>query len=275
MTTVQKIIKWCAIALAICLIAGIVASILGLLGIIGGVSMLGGLAKDAAPVDASFGPFAAEVTVLDMQIGAADIRIETGESLMVWTDNPYISVEQKQGKLVIREKSHVAHLSGSELVLTIPAGYVFEQVDMETGAGRISAEELRCRDLDLELGAGKAELDLLEVTDRADIDGGAGEMEIHSGAIRSLDFDMGVGQARITAALTGQTDVAAGVGALYMTVLGSGMEDYTISVEQGIGQVRIGGTAYTGDALIGSGPERMNIEGGIGSVDITFEEPAA
>lgn len=266
MTTLQKIIKYCAIAFAIFLIVSIASGILGAFGVLAGISARDD-AVTADPVDRDFGPYNETVRDLDMDIGGADIRILRGDALRAETDNPYIRAEVKNGTLIIREDSHIADLEGSTLTLYIPDDQTFEEVDIVTGAGVIRTEALTCRELDLQLGAGKAELSDLTVTGDADISGGAGQFIIHSGAVHNLDFDMGVGEAEITAELTGDIEVSAGVGALRMNVQGS-REDYTIRTERGLGRIVIDGSDDFANS--GNGQHRMDLEGGIGDIQVEF-----
>lgn len=268
MTELHKIIKICAIALAILLIISIASGVLKVLGVLTGIS-LWNERNHAEPVDQSFGPFSEEVRSLELEIGAADIHIVVGDVFRGETDNPYIEVTERGGRLTIREKSHIADLEGSNLTIYIPRDRSFQEVDVTTGAGRIQVEFLNCEKLELDLGAGQAVIEDMTVTADADVDGGAGQILINNGQFHNLSFDMGVGETVITAALTGKTDLSAGVGALRMTVLGS-KEDYTIHADQGIGRILIDGTSCSDDSRIGTGPNRIELDGGIGDIQLDF-----
>lgn len=271
MTQMQKLIKYLAIALGLFLIVSIASGILAVLSAISGIGYLADevLSDDRSGV-AFQESFSDQAKILDIEIGAADVSIVTGAELRVETDNPYISVKENTGTLIIREESHIAILEGSKLTLYIPEDMVFTKASITTGAGRIQAEQLSCRKLDLELGAGMAEFQTLSATDSADIDGGAGQILIHDGSLNNLDFDMGVGEGNIVTALTGQADITAGVGALYLTVLGA-EEDYTVRAEQGLGRVEVENSTISGQSSIGSGPNVLDIEGGIGNITVDFE----
>lgn len=270
MTTLQKVIKWLAIALAVFLIVAIVASIVGVVAAIAGIHSLRG--NNTLPNEHEELTFnASEIQTLDMEIGAANIQILSGDELRVETDNPCISIYTRlDGTLYIEEESHIGNLDGSTLTIYIPDDMVFDHADITTGAGVITLETLTCRKLELELGAGKAELENLTVTGDADIDGGAGQLIIKNSSFHDLSFDMGVGQGNIDAALTGDSDITAGIGALHLTVLGNA-EDYTVHAEQCLGRVEVDNRGISGEYTIGSGPNRLNIEGGIGNISVDFE----
>lgn len=273
MTSIQKVIKYLAIAFAVVLIVAIFSGIIGIIAAISGIaSWSNDRATATVQTDTVYsGTISSDIHHLDMQIGAANVVIETGEFLSVETDNPYITVTEQDEKLLIREKSHIANLDSSTVTVCIPEDLVFDEVDITTGAGLINLETLTCRELDMELGAGKVEMDNLNVTGDADIDGGAGQIIIHSGNLNNLSFDMGVGEGDVVTVLTGQCDISAGIGALYLTIPGK-LEDYTIHTEQGIGRIEVDNMAMKGHGTIGSGANRLEIEGGIGNITVDFED---
>lgn len=270
MTTLQKIIKYLALAFAIFLILAIISGVVGVFTAIAGIAAWrDDRAASSEPADVTFD--ASEVRSLDMEIAAANIRVLCGDELNVETDNPYISVyTSNNGTLHIEEESHIGDLDGSTLTVYIPEDMVFDEANITTGAGRIQAEQLVCRELDLELGAGEAEFQTLTVTDSADIEGGAGQIVVHDGRLHDLAFEMGVGEGDIVAVITGDSQITAGVGALYLTIPAS-PEDYTIHAEQGIGRIEIDNTHITGESTVGSGPNRLELDGGIGNITVDFE----
>lgn len=220
--------------------------------------------------DQSFGPFTQDILRVELEIGGAEVLITRGDVLLVETDNPYITAEERSGTLKIEERSHIADLDSSTVTIYIPKELVFEDVDISTGAGRLQLDALACRQLELELGAGLAEIYDLTVEHSASIDGGAGKIVLHNGDLNRLDFDMGVGEADIVTALSGDSEISAGVGALYLTVLGD-MADFTVDAQGGIGKVEVENTSVTLHETIGSGSTRLEIEGGVGSITVDFE----
>lgn len=231
------------------------------------VLLLSGCDDVAESVDSAW-KITESISVLELEIGAADVRIREGEQFRVETDNPFIKVSMRNGTLIIREEPHVADLESSILLIEYPAGTSFREVDMDLGAGRLEMDSLICGELDLDLGAGKTEIHVLNVTDSADITGGAGEILIHSGNIRNLDLELGVGNGGITAHLTGKAEIDAGVGSLNLTVLAP-MEDYSVKVTTGLGGVYLDGQLIR-NGIHGSGPNTIKVSGGVGKVSVVF-----
>lgn len=214
--------------------------------------------------------FSHNILALEMKIGAADIRILSGEQFRIETDNPHITAEENRGILVIREKSHIDDLENSTLTLYIPRGFLLEDAEIIAGAGKLEIEGLICRELDLNLGAGMAEIHSLTAERSADIEGGAGKILIHDSKLHNLDFEMGVGEAEIFSLLTGDAEISAGVGQLALTIPAH-REDYTIRAKSGIGSIEIAGDGIIGQKTLGSGPDRIELESGIGNIHVYFE----
>lgn len=231
------------------------------------VLLLTGCEDVAEPVD-SVTKITEGVSVLELEIGAADVHVREGEQFRVETDNPFIKVTLRNGVLTLREEPHAADLESSKLVIEYPAGTSFREVEMDLGAGRLEIDALICGELDLDLGAGKTEIHSLTVTDSADISGGAGEILIHSGEIRNLDLELGVGSGVITALLTGSAEIDAGVGNLELNIPAP-ETDYTMKVTTGLGGVYLDGQLVR-NGTHGTGPNKIKVSGGIGKVVVVF-----
>ena len=124
--------------------------------------------------------------------------------------------------------------------------------------------------MQLELGAGDVKISELIAKTSADIDGGAGRIEISSGAMHDLSLSMGVGELDLASALSGDADLDYGIGKATLTLIGKA-DDYRISVEKGIGAVTVDGKAAKDDGVYGNGSSEVDIDGGIGKIDVLFE----
>ena len=58
---------------------------------------------------------------------------------------------------------------------------------------------------------------------------------------------------------------------LSLSLLG-GEDDYFIKLDKGLGDATIDGQSMSDDSIFGTGDNRINIDGGIGSIDIDFKE---
>ena len=276
MTEAQRIIKYLAIAFAVFLTVAIIGGILSAVGVLGGIFLGGDRAEADATGELKTYAVASGISELNIHINAADITIKEGSAFSVESNLKNLTVEEKNGCLILKDLTTIK-LNGSntyqDAVLTIyvPAGTVFDSINLKTGAGRVSAGELLAETVDIELGAGDAWIDTLVASKSADIEGGAGRITISGGALHNLDLDMGVGQLNLTAALSGECQLELGVGESNITLLGS-RADYALDIEKGIGEVRVDGKPVSDFGSSGNGTAEVEIHGGIGAIYVEFKE---
>lgn len=275
MTTFQKIIKYCATALAVFLIVTIIGGAVTALLAISGVKTLKNEIKENKAEFSELKEYtvSSEVEALDIEVGAADIVIEKGDKLTVRYSGVNFDFSEEDGKLEIEndDDSFLGFDAAGKLVVTVPDKKSFKKVALSAGAGDIFIESLSCGSLDLDLGAGQIDIDYIRAKNDANIDGGAGEMVIASGDINNLDISLGVGKTELKALLTGKSTVEAGVGELVLTLQGK-KDDYTVFAETGIGEFSVDGERVSDGYTVGDGASLVEIEGGIGAVRVNFEE---
>ena len=128
-----------------------------------------------------------DIQSLDIQINAADFKIEHGDEFLVKSNLKYLSVSEKDGILKITDdaKSN-SNYSNAVLTLYVPNGIVFDDVDIATGAAKLTVDTLSANSLELNLGAGDVQFESLHALKNADIEGGAGQITIASGTLNIL-----------------------------------------------------------------------------------------
>lgn len=275
----QKVIKAFALALAVFLIVSMGVAL------IGGVSFLIALSGGD---DANFGDSGtwvgeeyekSTVRKLEMNVKATNVKfrmVDEGDLVRVETNNEYVTtwVDEESGKLNVVEKSHGIFGWGGvgEVVVYVRDGMRFDEVEVEVGAGTLSIEKLETRKLKLELGAGKTRIENLVVSESAQIDGGAGVLEIRQGKIRNAQIELGAGKADIEAQLAGHSKVDSGVGKLDLNLVGREI-DYKLIVDKGLGSIEYNGRKVADGERIGDGDNVVDIDSGVGAVEIrTVEE---
>ena len=267
MTTVQKVIKYLAIAFAVFLTVSIIGGILSAVGLLGGL-----FSGDAVLEEVKTYSVAAEIRNLDIQIHAADLYIIEGEAFSVESNLKHLKVEEKGGLLTVQEtKRFTGAYNGAVLTVYVPAGTVFDKVNLTTGAGRLTVGNLSSGTLDFVLGAGDVSIDSLVATKYADIEGGAGRITVSGGALKGLDLEMGVGQLNLTSALTGDCQLELGVGESNITLIG-GKEDYKLDLEKGLGSIFVDGKKVSDYGSSGNGTNKVEINGGVGAIHVEFKE---
>ncbi len=269
MTTVQKIIKYLATTFAIFLIVTIISAILS--GIYGLVNALG-LRNNKAIGEMKAIDFEnSEVATLDIDVTFTNLIIKNGDSLKAETNNSNINCNQNYQNLQIKEKSHnwFGNNNEGDLTVYIPKNIEFETIRIKAGAGKINIEELKAKELSLNLGAGETEIKNLDVTQNCNIDGGVGKLSILSGTISNLKLDIGIGETNLTAMLNGKNDIDAGIGKLNIFLLGD-KESYEIKTNKGLGSVKIDGEEMKDSQVWGNGKNYIEIDGAVGDNKIDF-----
>lgn len=268
MTTLQKVIKYLAIAFAIFLTVSIIG------GILSAADLFGGLySSDAVLEDVKTYSVAAEIRDLDIQINAADLYIKEGEVFSVESNLKHLRVEEKGGLLTVQEtKKFTGTYTDAVLTVYVPAGTAFDRVSLTSGAGRLTVDDLSSGTLDFELGAGDVSITSLIATKSADIEGGAGRITVSGGALNDLDLEMGVGQLNLVSALTGDCQLDLGVGESNITLIGS-KEDYKLNLKKGLGSIFVDGKNVSDYGSSGNGLNNVEMNGGIGSINVEFKEP--
>lgn len=270
MNSVQKVIKYLALAFAIFLSVSIIGGIItGLTGI---SYILSGRNSEAVG-EMQVYPIEGEISTLSLSLSGAKLKIKTADKFSVESNHNYISVKSEGGELCINETKKLFSVSpkGVTVILNIPEGFVFDEAAVDTGAGKAEIDALSADVLKLSLGAGEVEIGSLTASSRADIDGGAGELNIDGGRLCNLKLDMGVGALTLKSRIEGQSRLDYGIGETKLTLLGS-REDYKIEIDKGIGEARLAGESMRDDSVYGTGENRIEIDGGIGAINIDFAE---
>ena len=269
----------CGIVLIpILIIALILGGVFGALGFFGGIFDEGADKNSAANTavgDMKSYEIYSDIYKLDIEIGAADFKIEQGESFSVESNLKNLRVTEEQGCLYLEEATRRGKIStgvsyeDAVLTIFIPEKAEFREIELSCGAGRLTIDRLVSESLEFELGAGEVSIGELTATKGADIKGGAGSITISGGMLCNLDLEMGMGQVNLTSALKGECELQSGLGEANIRLLGS-RDDYSVRIEKGIGSIFVDGENITDGKIFGNGENRVAVEGGIGAINLEF-----
>ena len=265
MTSVNKAIIFCAKIFAALIIAGIVCSAVSF---VGDVSFFFSDEKEYV-TEKSLTP--EDITSLDIELEAAELVIQNGDILHAETNSTAISLLQDGSTLKIKEKNSLGRQKGAKVILTVPSLSTFYEVDISIGAGKLSADELTTVRFSLDVGAGNVEISKLNASSRAEIDCGAGDLDVNYGSISNLDLEVGVGDVDITAAIFGESEIECGVGDLMLTLI-DGKALNRIACDVGIGNFKVDGEKIKGNKLINHGANSIDINGAVGNVTVIFAD---
>lgn len=269
MTSLQKVVKYLALALAIFLCVTIIGSICTAIASFGFLLNHKELSVTASESESY--ALTESAGTLRIDLNAAQMTVRAGEGFHVESTIPDLIVEEKDGCLTITEPDSVKIYRSDNVTVdvTIPEGIVFETADIDTGAGKVDIDALAADEIQLDLGAGMVTIGSLIANERAQINGGAGKVEILNGELHDLDLNIAVGKLDMTARLTGSCDVDSGIGQTTLFLLGT-QDDYEIHFDKGIGSATLDGVPMADDAVYGDGDTEIDIDGGVGQLVIRF-----
>lgn len=277
MRTAQKLIK----AFAIFLASIIILTIFG--AIISGVALVGSLIDDEWVWNNDNSEWVSNdfddesINKLDINVKATSLKIRIDsvmqDDVRIETNNEYIDSWTTDRELHIVERSHGLFGWGGagEVILYLKKDLQFDHVRIEVGAGALRVDALTAKELSVDLGAGKASLDNLKVSERTKIEGGAGTLAITNSELAQADISVGTGKGDIQAKFVGNSKVDSGVGKLDLELLGKA-RDYRLDIDKGIGSVTLNNQKLSDGASWGEGKNRIDINSGVGAVEIKISE---
>lgn len=272
MTSAQKVIKYCAIAFAVLLVINI---IFGILWLVGSLSDVLGLTSNDNNIMENMKVIGSEETTINrlkIELDSTSLEMKSGDKFKVETNNSKVKYKNKNGIIEIEEESNFwnwkAVNTDSSVVIYIPKNMnILQEVDIESSRGVVNVSNLQVNKFDLDQGAGKVLIENLTVTEKSDIDSGTGKMDILSSKFNNLDLNLGVGEFNLNAILTGNNEIESGVGSVNINLM-NGLENYKIRAKKGLGSIKINNEEISNNEVYGNGNTNINIEGGIGSINI-------
>lgn len=208
---------------------------------------------------------------LDIDVTCLEVAVVKGEGSEIVLDTNDISekfmkdleIRQKGEELKIEVKDRKSwekwaknqYKSQGTLLVQIPEGMRFDEAALKIGAGILRADDIQASELDVEVGAG--------------------EVSLESFAAEEFDLECGAGEAYVSGDASKEAKIECGVGSVTYTALGN-QQDYNYELSCGIGELNVGDQSFSGlgseHKINNNGSRSMEIECGIGSVTVVFEE---
>lgn len=275
MTTTQKIIKYLAIAFALFLVISIFSIIFGLSREI--ISSINNDKKDSELLEeyTTISNNVNNIESFKIDISNDDIEIKKGEKFEVKTNDPDVKFYHENSIVKIKsDKTFSWHLSNSSrgtIIIYLPNEFNISELDLNLGAGKIDIDKIFVETLLMDLGAGTMTAKEINVNEKATINGGAGNINIYSGTINNLNLKLGAGNASIESDLTGSNTLTTGVGKLNLG-LSRSKDNYKFDISKGLGNIILNDFDVSEDILIGDGETKIKINGAVGNIIINTAE---
>lgn len=213
---------------------------------------------------------------LDIEIAGCGFYTQESDDEHIWVevvDAHRFQAYVKDGTLHIKSKSaSVSDWVEGEIILYLPAGCGFVNVDMEMGAGNFYFTDLNAAEVSLEVGAGQVDIQNMAAA-VMDVSVGAGYVWISDMQVTELDVEIGMGAFSAEGAVSGNVDVECSMGNVEMTLEGR-EQDFNYSLEGAMGTIQLDENTYGGLAderdINNHASKEMDIECSMGNVTITF-----
>lgn len=218
---------------------------------------------------------------LEMKLGACEVTIVEGTAFSLEYENlvrKKLAYSVKNGQLSIEYNSGKEWFTwlrrtDPKIVVTIPKDTVLEKATMNFGAAEIDLDFLETKSLSLVIGAGEMNVNRMTVTEHANIQVGAGSLEMKRAELNDAKLECGVGEISIDGVLTGTCRAKCGVGEISVRLSEKTQEDYAGNLKCGLGSVTFGDIKISGSGsrTYGSdGENTFDIECGVGEVEVIF-----
>lgn len=199
---------------------------------------------------------------INISVGQLDIQEYDGDTLQVFfrkNDNR-TEIKQDGRELKIKQSDGIKFLSENEIgpvKVMVPKNQIFEEVDIEIGAGEGSITSLKTDKINVEVGAGS-----LEITETVQA--------------KTSDWSVGAGSLYLNHLISRETNLDCAVGEINATMDGA-ETDYRMKGDIGVGSLTFGDSEWDSigqKAEFGdnSAKKRVIVECGTGEVNVDFTE---
>lgn len=221
---------------------------------------------------------ASEITEIVVEAGRCSLYLQTTEqgSYGISADNIHVlQCYAQDGKLVVRANHNRSeHNHDGSLTLYLPAGAQVREIDLQLGAGVLTAGPVRTEKLTMQTGMGEISLNGL-TAEEVTLETGLGWMEISDGEVTDLVIDTGVGGLRYQGRILGDVEAACAMGSIEMDIAGD-KDDFNYTTECVAGSIILGedGDMYCiGMHELDYGADKeMVLECAMGAIEIRFDE---
>lgn len=233
MTEIQKIIKYCALALAIFLIFIIVTTIANVgYNILEKTDLINDSNSKLLKNNIVISNNESEIREIDIDIKSSNIILKTAENFKVETNNKDIKYSYEDGKVLIKQnnvnKWYLNKNNNSKLIFYIPNEISLEKINLNNNVG---------------------------------------DVKIDFEKISNLNIDLDVGDIFVKSMLGGKNIIKSNIGDINLELLLK-QEDYKFEFDKDIGEVKLNNNKIKRDIITGDRNNNLKIKTNIGDIKI-------
>lgn len=233
MTEMQKIIKYCALALAIFLIFIIVTTIANVgYNIIEKTDLINNSNSKLLKNNIVISNNESEIREIDIDIKSSNIILKTAKNFKVETNNKDIKYSYEDGKVLIKQnnvnKWYFNKNNNSKLIFYIPSEISLEKINLNNNVG---------------------------------------DVKIDFEKISNLNIDLDVGDIFVKSMLSGKNIIKSNIGDINLE-LSLKQENYKFEFDKDIGEVKLNNNKIKRDTITGNSNNNLKIKTNIGDIKI-------
>ena len=233
MTEIQKIIKYCALALAIFLIFIIVTTIANVgYNILEKTDLINNSNSKLLKNNIVISNNESEIREIDIDIKSSNIILKTAKNFKVETNNKDIKYSYEDGKVLIKQnnvnKWYFNKNNNSKLIFYIPSEISLEKININNNVG---------------------------------------DVKIDFEKISNLNIDLDVGDIFVKSMLSGKNTIKSNIGDINLELLLK-QEDYKFEFDKDIGEVKLNNNKIKRDTITGNSNNNLKIKTNIGDIKI-------
>ena len=233
MTEIQKIIKYCALALAVFLIFIIVTTIANVgYNILEKTDLINDSNSKLLKNNIVISNNESEIREIDIDIKSSNIILKTAENFKVETNNKDIKYSYEDGKVLIKQnnvnKWYLNKNNNSKLIFYIPNEISLEKINLNNNVG---------------------------------------DVKIDFEKISNLNIDLDVGDIFVKSIIGGKNIIKSNVGDINLELLLK-QEDYKFEFDKDIGEVKLNNNKIKRDTITGDRNNNLKIKTNIGDIKI-------
>ncbi len=233
------------------------------------------------------------VKSIDMDIDYRAVKVVTGDKFEITADNVakseiesyikddtwYIKENKKEQVNIFGWKFPVNRIfdwdNSNTIEITIPKGFVADNIQVSIKAGELDAEELIAGTSDIDVQSGRLYVKNLIVKDSSRYHVGAGEIRIDQIKAKNIDMSCEVGNVNVSGDITGDNVIKNKVGNVDFKLDGK-ESDYSYDVSCEVGNVTVGDSNYhnINNKIINQKDAKNNIKlgCGVGKINVKFNQ---
>ena len=216
---------------------------------------------------------------LNLELGGCQFELKFSE------DESYYVAYEGKGKSqaytkgdelyvkVLNNNSTSLGTGENSCILYVPKGVVFDNVDLDLGAGKVNLDTLETKELKLDLGAGQVLSKGLQA-EELKVSVGAGDVSLQDADLEKVKIKVGAGNCSIQGEIKDEVDAECALGNITLKLLGE-EKDFDYDCDCVSGNITIAGEEYTGIAkemkVDNDAEKKMDLECAMGNIEVEFQ----